>query len=255
MTTTVEVTRMLEARPGAGGGLFGVSFDRGPRERMGSGRFSDRFALLLTMKDVPTIATAVRPESEMPPAAASGHVRTALTFEALAEQNIDFVFRCLRRSGLDEATADDAVQQVFVIASTKLASIEPGKEKAFLFGTARNVAAQQRRAHARRAEIEYLEPSEHEDGGTASSAPGPTLEELLDQRRARELLDEVLASLPDHLRDVFVLSEVEELSATAVAACLEIPPGTVASRLARAREVFDQSLVRIQKRRAFRGGR
>lgn len=207
------------------------------------------------MKDVPTIADAVFTENDVPAPVASGHVRTALTFEVLAEQNIDFVFRCLRRSGLDEATADDAVQQVFVIASTKLASIEGGKEKAFLYGTARNVAAQQRRAHARRAEVEYVESSDHEDGGITQSGTGPSLEELLDQRRARELLDEVLASLPDNLRDVFVLSEVEELSASEVAECLEIPLGTVASRLARAREVFDQTLARIQKRRAFRGAR
>lgn len=205
------------------------------------------------MKDVPTIATAVFSDDEPPPAA-SGHVPTAVTFTALAEQNIDFVFRCLRRSGLDEASADDAVQQVFVIASQKLASIERGKEKAFLYGTARNVAAQHRRANARRAEVEYVEPSDHEDGGTGDPT-GPSLEELLDQRRARELLDEVLATLPDHLRDVFVLSEVEELSAPEVAACLDIPLGTVASRLARAREVFDQTLARIQKRRAFRGAR
>lgn len=238
----------------AGAGLFAITGGSIEMDRLGSGRFLDRFTPLPTMKDVPTIATAVLPDEDILPPAASGRVRSAISFEALAEQNIDFVFRCLRRAGLDEATADDAVQQVFVIASTKLARIEPGKEKAFLFGTARNVAAQHRRAHARRAEVEYVEPSDHEDGGTAS-ASGPSLDELLDQRRARELLDEVLAALPDVLRDVFVLSEVEELSAPEVAACLEIPLGTVASRLARARDAFDQALARIQKRRAFRGAR
>jgi RNA polymerase sigma-70 factor (ECF subfamily) len=252
---TLELARMLEAPiVRAGAGLLGVTVGAIAEDGLGSGRFVDRFPKVATMKDVPTIANAVLPDDDAPPPVASGFVRTAVSFETMAEQNLDFVFRCLRRSGLDEATSDDAVQQVFVIASQKLASIEPGKEKAFLYGAARNVAAQHRRAHARRAEVEYVEPSEHDDG-TGVSASGPTLDELLDQRRARELLDEVLASLPDLLRDVFVLSEVEELSAPEVAACLEIPVGTVASRLARAREAFDQALARIQKRRAFRGAR
>ena len=77
-------------------------------------------------------------------------------------------------------------------------------------------------------------------------------DEAIDQQRARELLDDVLAAMPEQLRDVFVLSELEEMSATEVAACLEIPPGTVASRLARARHVFDECLARLQARRSFR---
>jgi RNA polymerase sigma-70 factor (ECF subfamily) len=252
---TLELARMLEAPiVRAGAGLLGVTVGAIAEDGLGSGRFVDRFPRVVTMKDVPLIANAVLPDDDAPPPVASGLVRTAVSFATLAEQNIDFVFRCLRRSGLDEATADDAVQQVFVIVSGKLASIEPGKEKAFLYGTARNVAAQARRVHARRAEVEYVEPTELEDD-TMAPMGGATLDELLDQRRARELLDEVLVSLPDLLRDVFVLSEVEELSAPEVAACLEIPVGTVASRLARAREAFDQALARIQKRRAFRGAR
>lgn len=213
--------------------------------------------MLQAMKDVPPTATAILSETEAAPRAASARVRTALSFEAIAEQNIDFVFRCLRRAGLDEASADDAAQQVFVIASTKLASIELGKERAFLYGTAMNVAAQHRRRSARLAEVEYVEHGEHGEHGDGQAlvADGPTLDEVLDQRRARELLDEVLAALPDSLREVFVLCEIEELSAPEAAACLAIPTGTVTSRLARAREAFDQTLARIQKRRAFRGRR
>lgn len=203
------------------------------------------------MKDVNTVANAILPEHGAP----LSEVRavSALTFETLAEENIDFVFRCLRRCGLDAATADDAVQQVFLIASTKLDAIDRGKEKGFLYGVAKNVAAQCRRTSARRQEVELVA----NDDGSDPMSEAPSPDDMIDRERARALLDEVLSTLPEKLRDVFVLSEIEELSAPEVAACLDIPAGTVASRLAKARETFDAQLVRIKARQDFdsRGGR
>jgi RNA polymerase sigma-70 factor, ECF subfamily len=63
-------------------------------------------------------------------------------------------------------------------------------------------------------------------------------EQLLDQKRARELLDDVLETMTPDLRMVFVLYELEELSMIEIASALEIPQGTVASRLRRARADF-----------------
>ncbi len=195
------------------------------------------------------VATLLAPEL---PRASTTPISGVLPTEApspvsLAElvlEHSDFVFRSLRRLGLDVGEAEDCAQQVFIIAGQKITTIHRGKERAFLFGTSKNLAAECRRRSARRAEVELV------DGALAMES---SLEEDLDQKRARALLDDVLAAMPEKLRDVFVLSEIEELSATEVAACLDIPSGTVASRLARAREVFDETLNRIQKRRAFRG--
>jgi RNA polymerase sigma-70 factor, ECF subfamily len=233
-----------------GAGLFRATTAGRSDRDLGSwsGRFLDRFVPLVTMKDVSPIATAILPEHGAPPS----EVRavSALTFEALAEENIDFVFRCLRRCGLDEATADDAVQQVFLVASTKLDVIQRGKEKAFLYGVAKNVAAQSRRKSARRQEVALVTNDDDDDDANPLSE-APSLDDMIDQQRARALLDEVLGTLPEKLRDVFVLSEIEELSASEVAACLDVPPGTVASRLAKAREAFDAQLARIKTRREF----
>jgi RNA polymerase sigma-70 factor (ECF subfamily) len=63
-------------------------------------------------------------------------------------------------------------------------------------------------------------------------------EQLLDQKRARELLDQVLETMTPDLRMVFVLYELEELSMIEISSALEIPQGTVASRLRRARADF-----------------
>jgi RNA polymerase sigma-70 factor (ECF subfamily) len=62
---------------------------------------------------------------------------------------------------------------------------------------------------------------------------------LLDERRRLELLDGLLARLPEDLAEVFVLFELEELTMAEIARLLDLPPGTVASRLRRARERFD----------------
>lgn len=176
---------------------------------------------------------------------------TMLDLSTLVVENTDFVFRSLRRAGLDVGTAEDATQQVFLIAARKLEQIGAGKERAFLYATAMNVAADLRRRHARRAETE-LSDEQLDDFGASLASPSPSPDDALDQQRARELLDEVLGAMPSHLRDVFVLSELEEMSAPEVAVCLEIPVGTVASRLARARHVFDDCLARLQARRSFR---
>jgi RNA polymerase sigma-70 factor (ECF subfamily) len=159
----------------------------------------------------------------------------------ILDEQFDFVWRSLRRFGLDADRADDAAQQVFVIASRKLDVIQPGSERSFLFGTAMRVASDMRRSAIRRREV----PTE--DAG-ADLVSGDRPDELLDQRRAREMLDHVLDAMDLDLRSVFVLFELEEMSTAEIAAFLAIPPGTVASRLRRAREEFQEKVARIAKR-------
>lgn len=159
----------------------------------------------------------------------------------LFQQHFDLVWRTVRRFGVAPEAIDDAAQEVFVIASRKLDVIEPGKEKSFLYGTAIRVAADSRRARDRRRrnadeQIDLLEHS-------------PSPEELVDQKRARELLDGMIARLPEELRGVFVLYELEQLTMAEIATALELPPGTVASRLRRAREAFTAAIARLEAAR------
>lgn len=174
--------------------------------------------------------------------------RTSLSAEDLVRQHFDFVWRLLRRFGLGAGDADDTAQQVFVVACRKLASIHAGRERAFLFGVASRTAARFKRDLGRRGEEELdLEPP--------SEFPSP--EVLVDQRRARQLLDQLLAQMPLELRCVFVSYEIEQLSLSEIAEGLSIPRGTAASRLRRAREDFEQRVNRAslaQGRALVRGG-
>lgn len=74
----------------------------------------------------------------------------------------------------------------------------------------------------------------------------PSADEQIDRHRAREVLETVLLDLPMDLRTVFVLCELEELTVPTLAALLDIPVGTAASRLRRARESFHAAVRRHQ---------
>jgi RNA polymerase sigma-70 factor (ECF subfamily) len=167
----------------------------------------------------------------------------------MAVDNFQFISRSLRRLGVPDEGVDDAAQRTFEIASRKLDVIEPGHERAFLFKTAILVATEARRRARTRREVADNDRVDEEH------CDGLNPEEALAVRRNRQLLDEVLEALPLELRTVFVLFELEGLSSVDVAALLEIPVGTVASRLRRAREEFHAAAKRLRARLAFPGGK
>lgn len=184
----------------------------------------------------------MRSDELTPPPGASPLAATAppgVRLRALVVEHFDFVWRSLRRLGLREGDVDDAAQRVFLITSEKLADVTPGNERSFLFGVTLRVASHVRRGYGRRREAEPEELDLLRD-----SAPSP--EETLDDRRARGIADALLDEMPIELRSVFVLFEVEEMTMAQIAELLGLPPGTVASRLRRAREDFQTRLRRLR---------
>lgn len=167
---------------------------------------------------------------------------------ALVDGHFDRVWRFLRRLALPDDAADDAAQQVFAIAAQKLDVIAPGGELPYLFGIAVRVAAESKRVYARRSRELVA------DAGALPEATvdTPPPDELLDQKRARALLDEIVASMPMDVRAVFVAIEIEGMSAPEIAEVLAIPLGTVASRLRRGREQFQAAAARVQRSRRER---
>jgi RNA polymerase sigma-70 factor, ECF subfamily len=157
-----------------------------------------------------------------------------------------FVWRVLRRNGLAPADADDAAQKVFLVAIERLSDILAGSERAFLYRTAAHVASKALRSVRRRPDTAAI-------GDREESDHRPLPDVLLDQRRARELLDRVLGELPDDLRAALILFDLEGLTKQEVAEALGIPPGTVASRVRRAREEVEARVLRYQARLRSKG--
>lgn len=168
------------------------------------------------------------------------------SLRALLDAHYAAIWRLLRRFGVTGDKADDAAQEVFWIAARRLSDIKPSSEAAFLYGIAIRVAARARRERP----LQVVEQGALE----ALADDRPSAEELLDERQARDLLDDVLAAMDDKLREVFVLFELEEIEIPAIAEILGIPLGTVGSRLRRAREEFSAIAKRIRAQLAFRGG-
>jgi RNA polymerase sigma-70 factor (ECF subfamily) len=167
----------------------------------------------------------------------------------MVDAHHDFVWRSLRRLGVASGDVDDGAQRVFSTAARKLASIRPGSERSFLFQTSLRVAADSRRTQRRRREVGEVA----EDEQPADHAPNG--EELLDLRRARDHLDRILDGMSLELRAVFVLFELDERTMAEIAELLDLPVGTVASRLRRARAEFRSKANSIPARTVGGGSR
>jgi len=153
-------------------------------------------------------------------------------FRRVVSEHFEVLWRFLRRLGIPDGDLDDAIQEVVLVLARRLDQVQIGCERSFVLSTAVRVASGFRRAHRNRREVD--------DAGLVElESPELSPEALAEKQRLRVLLQGVLNELPLELRAVFVLYELEELTMAEIAATLELPPGTVASRLRRAREQFE----------------
>jgi RNA polymerase sigma-70 factor (ECF subfamily) len=181
------------------------------------------------------VAIETHPESTLGAAGQTADRRSDAgeRLRACVSAHVGAVWRVLRRNGVPAADADDAVQKVFLVLSRKAHGVEPGRELPFLLRTAVFVASEARRKQRRR-----RESKESSFDQRSSDRPNPE-HELLERERLSQL-DGILKEMDEPLRVVFVLYEIEELTMAAIAEILEVPLGTVASRLRRARAQFEE---------------
>jgi RNA polymerase sigma-70 factor, ECF subfamily len=151
----------------------------------------------------------------------------------VVSSHFDALWRFLRRLGIPEGDVDDAVQEVILVLARKLEQVRDGSERSFVLSTAFRVASGMRRQVKRRREVNEAAIFQQE-------SPGLDPEAATEQRRLGSLLAQVLDQLSIELRAVFVLYELEDFTMAEIALALELPPGTVASRLRRGREAFEQ---------------
>lgn len=164
----------------------------------------------------------------------------AAAYAALYREHFDFVWRSLRRLGVQERELADAAQEVFVVVFRRLADLRLGsKLTTWLYAICLRVASDsRRRAHQRYEVFEDVE-SRREDSGSVDDM--------------RELLLRALSTMPLEQRAVFVAFELEGMSGEEIAEAVGVGVPTVHSRLRLARERFRASVARERAGRAFPG--
>jgi RNA polymerase sigma factor (sigma-70 family) len=161
----------------------------------------------------------------------AGSLRQPERFGEIYDRYFPDIYRYVA-SRLGPGEADDLTAETFIDAFRRRASFDParGAVRAWLFGIATRLVAQHRRAEARRYRALARTPAEPDPGGHDDQVAA-----RVSAQARREPLLRALARLSDDDRDVLLLIALGGLSYEETAAALSIPPGTVASRLSRAR--------------------
>jgi RNA polymerase sigma-70 factor (ECF subfamily) len=158
----------------------------------------------------------------------------------LVQDHYDFIWRLLARLNVSGPEVDDAAQQVFmVLVSREGLTIKPGSERAFLYGVALRVAKEFRRKTM--SQLNHISPDPEVLVDRTHDAEADA-----QRSQARRQLDGILVRMPDSLKEAFILFELEDMSVPQIAELLSIPTGTVASRLRRARALFQKAVLELR---------
>jgi RNA polymerase sigma-70 factor (ECF subfamily) len=185
-----------------------------------------------------------KPESS--PRQLATEARDRVRFEEEALQLSDQVYQVARRLAGSREEAEDLVQETYARAFRAWRSFEPGTNlRAWLFRILTNLNIDRGRRIQRSPDLQPLEENDYflynrleESAGAAN----------VDERRVVERLSQndavsALAELPHDFRDVVLLVDLADFTYSDAAQILDIPIGTVMSRLHRGRRILKRSLA------------
>ena len=172
---------------------------------------------------------------------AAACVSEVLSFPRVYQKYFDFVWTSARSLGVGPDAIDDVVQEAFIVINDRLHTLrEPAALRSWIYGITRRVVSTHHRMQ-RSARIttgtRLIEPE-------LTVAEWPTPEQLTEQSEQSKLLWSLLSTLDASRREVFVLAELEEMSAPEIATATNIPLNTVYSRLRVARKELEEALKR-----------
>ncbi len=170
------------------------------------------------------------------------------TFREEALPQLDAIYRFALRLTRDRDRAEDLTQDTFLRAYQSWETFTPGtRVKSWLFTICRNLFL--RREERSRRHREIVSEVKEEDPRRISREPGIfATARQHDPEGAfwREIVDDevvrAIENLPEEFREAVVLSDVEDLSYNEIAEVLELPVGTVKSRLFRGRKRLQEEL-------------
>ena len=176
----------------------------------------------------------------------ASNARDRVRFEEEALEFADQVYRVARRLVGTREEAEDLVQETYARAFRSWRSYTPGTNlRAWLLRILTNLNLDRGRKLQRTPDLQPLEERDYYLANRIAETAG---EQALDQERVVEQLSQdsivtALSSLPHDFRDVVVLVDIGEFSYADAAQILDIPIGTVMSRLHRGRRLLKQRLA------------
>lgn len=159
-------------------------------------------------------------------------------FSAVYREYFAFVWRTARQLGVHESALEDVTHEVFIVVYRKLPAFEGRSSvQSWLYGIARRVASRHRRSQARAARKEIA-------AAHVADQTRPQSGSVAERAEAADLVHRFLAVLEPDQREVFVLTEVEGMTAAAISGALGVKQNTVYSRLRLARDRFRAFVAR-----------
>ena len=164
-------------------------------------------------------------------------------FELVMRRHNQRLYRAARAIVREEAEAEDVMQEAYVQAFTHLAQFN---RQARLSTWLTKIAVHEGFARLRRtrrlADLELVSQQEPTSMPTTLSPPAPTPEQQAHSRELVSMLEKALERLPAAARAAFVLRDVEGLSTSEAAECLDISEDAIKTRLSRARALLREEL-------------
>jgi RNA polymerase sigma-70 factor (ECF subfamily) len=183
---------------------------------------------------------AEQPDGEVIAQVLAGHTGQ---FELLMRRHNERVYRAARAIVRDEHEAEDVMQQSYVNAFTHLRQFTGAAQ----FSTwLTRIAVNEALARVRRRRLYEVFEEGHEASSVEpfmSGHPSDDPERQAFAGELRDLLERAIDQLPDGMREVFVLREVEGLSTLDVAECLGVSEDVVKTRLSRGRATLRRRLL------------
>src|SRR5438067_3256470 len=187
-----------------------------------------------------------------------GHSRAdPATFEAQAMEFMPSLYTAALRMTRNPADAEDLVQETYLKAYRGFGSFQEGTNlKAWLYRILTNTFINSYRARKRRPEQSDIEDVEdlymyRRLGGLEGATAGQSAEEQVLEHFTESEIKEALESLPEQFRIAVLLGDVEGFSYKEIAEILEIPIGTVMSRLHRGRRALQKALFEFGMERGL----
>ena len=160
-------------------------------------------------------------------------------FEEVYEEQADFVYSLSRRLSRGNSDAEDLFQEVFLRVHRFLPKFQGGSVRGWLRRIVVNTNASMKRGKKNQ-NLAHLDETPGWKDSIADSAETPA--ELAERASTRQGLEAALAELSEDFRTILILREVEDLDYSEIAEVLNVPVGTVRSRLARARMALRKQL-------------